>query len=1071
MNMRKIIAVLSAALLLCAAIPMSALSVAAAPGDVIIDADFNDGMDGFNNFSVADGALVLDGTSDDWANSYAYAGSIQANTEYTVTLRVKADAAKKLDIKINNGWTGGTQSKAGIAVTTEWQEFTVTLDGCPALDQGAIFTIQTPTYKNEGTVYYIDYVKVVEKPREPGKIVNGDFEAGFNGWNALQGTVIGEGRNGQGANLKGNGGWGGMLNQTIPVEAGKTYKISVWAKANANGANIQILDGDTNGAVVESKWFTTAEWTELTWEVVPTADCICINFCGGGNDIAEDVLVDDVTIAAKEYGKVINGDFETGDETGWNVNGASIVDGGYNSEYAVSLNNPGVWSEALTQVIDVEANTTYKITWMSKRLSGEGAFNLVVSQSVSPWGQFTHIEGQNWMNETSGEWVANSYTVNSGDNTAMLLKFTTEAENPGAILLDNIVVRKVIPASDDGFIKNGDFETGEGTPWTIYSGEVNATAAKNGNYGLHITHASGNWNGTAYQDFTVEIGKTYVVTMDAKAITQGQNIQIQDGGTVVKSASKWFTTTEWTQLTFEFTATTTSARINICGGGTNSPEEIYVDNVRVEEKAAVQAAIVNGDFETGDSSSWTSLWGSTALEIVEGRNGGSALKGTASGAWNITYQEVTVNPNTKYTVQAYAKDADQAALWIKNAGGEGDITSKNFAAGSDWSMTSVTFDSGANTSVWVGLMGLAAGGTYTVDDIVILEGEVKEPPHELYNGGFETGDLTHWSDEWGSGIASIVDGYESGYAMQITNAGQWAHIRQDNIAIKPNTDYRLSAVVKNAQNMAFVVKNGGDNYNLITEKQGGAFPAGEDWQQFSMVFNTGVDEYGNAITIDSICILVIAYEAGGSVIIDNIVLEEVVPCEHEYFYACDAHCMHCGELTNPDAAHSIVHVEAKAPGNCVEFGNKEYWTCEHCGGAWLDETLRIQTNSKAVMIAGNCVSDAEFPCQDGICTGCGLPYAADEEHTYDNEYDADCNICGDVREVEAPPVEIIYGDANGDGVVDLTDASLIQQYLAGYDVTVETSADANGDGVVDLTDASLIQQYLAGYDVTLGPVA
>ena len=36
MNMRKIIAVLAAVLLLCAAIPMGALSVAAA-GDVIVD--------------------------------------------------------------------------------------------------------------------------------------------------------------------------------------------------------------------------------------------------------------------------------------------------------------------------------------------------------------------------------------------------------------------------------------------------------------------------------------------------------------------------------------------------------------------------------------------------------------------------------------------------------------------------------------------------------------------------------------------------------------------------------------------------------------------------------------------------------------------------------------------------------------------------------------------------------------------------------------------------------------------------------------------------------------------------
>ena len=105
---------------------------------------------------------------------------------------------------------------------------------------------------------------------------------------------------------------------------------------------------------------------------------------------------------------------------------------------------------------------------------------------------------------------------------------------------------------------------------------------------------------------------------------------------------------------------------------------------------------------------------------------------------------------------------------------------------------------------------------------------------------------------------------------------------------------------------------------------------------------------------------------------------------------------------------------------------------------------------------------------DHVCDlGCGT---VKSEHTYDDEYDADCNECGETREVEQPG-GILYGDADGDGEVTLTDAALLGQYLAGYDVTVdEVAADADGDGEVTLTDAALLGQYLAGYDVTLGPV-
>ena len=61
------------------------------------------------------------------------------------------------------------------------------------------------------------------------------------------------------------------------------------------------------------------------------------------------------------------------------------------------------------------------------------------------------------------------------------------------------------------------------------------------------------------------------------------------------------------------------------------------------------------------------------------------------------------------------------------------------------------------------------------------------------------------------------------------------------------------------------------------------------------------------------------------------------------------------------------------------------------------------------------------------------------------------------------------GDANGDGTLDGTDVTLLLQYAAGWDVTLEEQfADANGDGKIDGNDATLMMQYVAGWEVTLG---
>ena len=67
------------------------------------------------------------------------------------------------------------------------------------------------------------------------------------------------------------------------------------------------------------------------------------------------------------------------------------------------------------------------------------------------------------------------------------------------------------------------------------------------------------------------------------------------------------------------------------------------------------------------------------------------------------------------------------------------------------------------------------------------------------------------------------------------------------------------------------------------------------------------------------------------------------------------------------------------------------------------------------------------------------------------------------------PATTAPGDANGDGKVNVRDLGLMQQYLNGWDVALDTDAcDVNNDSKVNVRDLGLMQQFLNGWDVELG---
>ena len=884
---------------------------------------------------------------------------------------------------------------------------------------------------------------------------------------------------------------------------------------------------------------------------------------------------------AAESNVVWSKDFNDGELV---FNAGEVVAEGPDGSNCMKWTASGGYSATYAVVANMDPGKDYTITLKAK---GSVAGGMGITIQNGDWGSYWNGPSFN----VSTEWDEIVIALPAGEIPFTAGTILFKFQDVGVAMdlyVDDIVISEGLPKIP--LCENGDFENGtEG--WILSQGSVvDATAAHSGSYGAHL-FAGLNWNSMLERTFDVEAGKNYELTFWAMAVTGGSNVKYLDQnwqGTALAGGT-WFDKTEWTQITVPFTAVSDKFYFQFCGAGDRA-SELYVDDVTLIEikDPSFDGYIYNGDFETGKTDSWVNLWGSSAVELVEGRNGDYALKGTANGAWNQVYQEVAVTPNTNYTVWAYAKDASNSALWIKNAGGNGDITNKAFAAGSDWSLTSVSFNSGDNNSVWVGLMGLEAGGTYTVDDIFMFEAKPESNDGYIKNGNFETGSVSPWDNLWGScpTVEIIKGGKDDNFALHVVS-GQWQHVRQTNIAVEANTDYKISLWAKNVNNMNLLVKDNGDTANIANS----AINGGAEWTYNEFTFNTG----------DNTAILVSLMGGAGEGqegTFDNIVMEKVVACEHEYDNCDDADCNLCGEVREP--GHNLVHNPAKEAIDCATPGNIENWYCEACGEYFADADASEMLNPWYISVTVDCVrpegvadcatwtceicgnenygygehdtgvpacqdghcskcdqditgfgcanydtpacqdgvcyycggfvagfgheNGAWAPCQEGECSyGCGLTYPATADHVdedangfcdncwsamphdcidedgngecdicwstmphdcIDEDGDYHCDICWGVMPHDCidedgngecdicwnmmPVVEILYGDANGDGEITVRDVAALQQIVAGWDVEYTDAADANGDGEITVRDVALMQQYLAGWDVTLG---
>ena len=155
--------------------------------------------------------------------------------------------------------------------------------------------------------------------------------------------------------------------------------------------------------------------------------------------------------------------------------------------------------------------------------------------------------------------------------------------------------------------------------------------------------------------------------------------------------------------------------------------------------------------------------------------------------------------------------------------------------------------------------------------------------------------------------------------------------------------------------------------------------------------------------------------------------------------------------------HTHAYTSTVTAPTCTEQGYTTY-TC-HCGDSYVDTYVAALGHDM------------------------GAWYVVKEATAYeDGEERRDCAGC-DHFEIRTVHIDVLWGDATDDSIVNGRDLVLMRQYLTKYDYETESSTvavsaggDVNGDGVINGRDLVLLRQYLAGVDsetgestVVLGP--
>ena len=565
--------------------------------------------------------------------------------------------------------------------------------------------------------------------------------------------------------------------------------------------------------------------------------------------------------------------------------------------------------------------------------------------------------------------------------------------------------------SFDGYIINGDFEVGSSNNWENLWNNSVVEIVEGRNSLFAVKGIAGNEYAQIRQKIAVEKDTDYVIELWSKNASNAVLLVKDSNDANLKQVSMPYGSS-WSKTTLEFNSGDNEFIYlglmgNVAGATYN------VDDVKMRKKYAESndGFIVNGDFEVGTTSGWENLWGSNTVTIVNGHNSSYGMKVNAN-QYTVVRETVSVKANTDYVIEAWVKDCYNACLLVKDHADSINIVNSSLPSGSAWQKVKAEFNSGNNTTIYVGFMGSTSGATYTVDDVTMYE-KTDTADEGLINGGFEYGE-----DGWafGSGYHAIVsDAHSGNYALQLQNPNQWGEAAVQTFAVKPYTTYTITWWYKAESGTGvfnLIAMHGGGNMDVLSGRNFMNSYNGA-WKQETYRVNTGDS---------STMMLKFTTEAlePGTILIDDIEVTEMV-CDHdydisgyinptcisdgEYVYTCDL-CHHSyTEIIPATGVHDYDSTVTKEP-TCASTGVLTY-TCRYCGYS-CNETIPATGNHTYdhacdaycnVCNAYRYVSHSYSGVCDAYCNICGYTRTVYYSHTYDNDCDPYCNVCQSYRSV------------------------------------------------------------------------